>query len=166
MDFLAEQVRKKTPAKFREVDHNGVPIRYLDLKGLFKVFFKRMFSKIEQPHYAFVGDYVVFSNDVPSVAYVIDAYIGQNTLEYDKEFDTFFAGSFEPRSNIFTYINNANFYNYMKSSLDYESQVELHKNQNYFLSFPRIGFQLYPGDGMYKTYLNAEFKPIVKAATL
>ena len=117
-----------------------------------------MFSRIEKPHYSIVGDYVVFSNDIPSLQLLIDAYLDQNTLEYSREYDDF-AGHFETRSNIFTYLNNQYFYNYLRSNLDYEHKVSIHKNRDYLFAFPRIGFQLYPGDGMYKTFIRAEFKP-------
>jgi len=158
MDKFAEQVRKKSPAKFVEIKHQGTPIRYLDVKGFFKIFLKNMFNSIEKPHYAFVGDYVAFSNDTTSLKYLIDQYIGQNTLEYTEAY-TDFVDNFEPRSNLFMYANNQHLLNFLRENLDYESRVELNKNMDYVLAFPKVGLQMRPGNGMYKTYLYSQFEP-------
>lgn len=158
MDLFAEQVRKKSPAKFLEIEHQGVPIRYLEIKGFFKIFLKKLFNSIEKPHYTFVGDYVAFSNDTTSLKYLIDQYLNQNTLEYSEEY-TDFMDNFEPRSNMFIYANNEYLLNFMRESLDYESRVELNKNMEYVLAFPRMGLQMRPSKGMYQTYLYTEFEP-------
>ena len=47
MNFVTEQVRKKTPVKFEEVTHRGVPIKYLEIKGFFKLFFKKCFPGLK-----------------------------------------------------------------------------------------------------------------------
>jgi hypothetical protein len=158
MDLVAEQIRKKSPAKFLEIKHQGVPIRYLELKGFFKIFLKKMFNKIEKPHYAFVGDYVAFSNDTTSLKYLIDQYLNQNTLEYDREYDDFM-DNFESRSNMFVYLNNSFLFDFIRESMDYEYKVEMYKNRDYMLAFPHLGLQLLPKGDMYQTYMYAEFEP-------
>lgn len=164
MDRVAEQVRKRSPAKFEITEYRGVPIRFLKLKGFFKLFFKKMFNSIEQPHYAFIGDYVVYSNDVASLQYMIDAYLGQQTLEYDKAW-TDFKDNFERKGNIFAFIQNEHLYPYIRSQMDYESQVSIGKNKEYLTAFPRVGLQLYPERGMYKTLMYAEFEKSPKASS-
>ncbi len=160
MDFFAERIRKRSPAKFLEVEYKGVPIRYLELKGFFKIFLKKMFANIEKPHYAFVGDYVVFSNDTVSLQYLIDANISNPPMTLDRDLVyKDFEDNFESKSNVFAYINNINLYNYLLSSMDASYRADLAKNKEYLLAFPQIGFQLYPGNGMYKTLLYAEFQP-------
>lgn len=158
MDYFADQVRRKSPTKFLEIKHQGTPIRYLEIKGFFKIFLKKMFNSIEKPHYTFVGDYVAFSNDTTSLKYLIDQYLGQNTLEYT-DYYTDFMDNFESRSNLFIYANNKNLLNFMRESLDYESRVELNKNMDYVLAFPQFGIQMRPAKGMYQTYLYTEFEP-------
>ncbi len=158
MDYFAERVRKKSPAKFLEIKHQGVPIRYLEIKGFFKIFLQKMFNSIEKPHYTFVGDYVAFSNDTTSLKLLIDQYLNQNTLEYSKEY-TKFMDNFEPRSNLFIYANNQHLLNFLRESMDYESRVELNRNMNYLLAFPQLGLQMRPSKGMYQTYLYTQFEP-------
>ncbi|MEM6263819.1 MAG: DUF3352 domain-containing protein, partial [Bacteroidota bacterium] len=143
MDFVTQQVKKKTPVKFETVTHRGVPIQYLELKGFFKLFFNKMFSNIERPHYAFVNDYVVFSNSVPSLEMAIDRALDQETLEYSPAYDDF-QGHFSNNSNLFSYVQAGTFYQHLLNNLDASSRSELKSNRKYFLSFPHIGFQLYP----------------------
>ncbi|MFK7970771.1 MAG: DUF3352 domain-containing protein [Bacteroidia bacterium] len=165
MDRVAEQVRKRSPARFEVTQHLGVPIRYLELKGFFKFFFKKMFSRIEQPHYAFVGEYVVFSNDASSLEYLIDSYIGQQTLEYSSEW-TDFKDNFERKGNMFAFVQNEYLYPYIRNQLDYETQVTLGKNKEYLQAFPRIGLQLFPEKGMYRTLMYAEFEKEEEGLTI
>lgn len=154
---VSEQIRKRSPVKFKTVDYMGYDIQYLELKGFFKLFFKKMFSKIEQPHYAFIGDYVVFSNDTSSLQYLIDGVINDKVLRTDEAFEDF-QDRFDSKSNIFTYINNEHFYSYIYTTLDAETRRDLVKNKDYLLSFPRMGFQLTPSGDIFKSTFYSEFE--------
>ncbi|MDP5171132.1 MAG: DUF3352 domain-containing protein [Bacteroidia bacterium] len=158
LDYVAGRIGK-TMVKFEETEYRGFPIKYLELKGFFKLFFKKLFSKIEQPHYTFVDDYVVFGNDTTSLHLIIDSYLDGKVLAKTDGFPDFI-DEFESRSNIFTYLQTETFYGYMSSSLDYEARRDLQKNRNDFVSFPHIGFQLYPSGDMYKTLLFASFQAV------
>jgi len=152
LDFLMNQVKKRTPVKFKVHDYRGYEINYLALKGFFKLFFKRLFSKIEQPHFTIIGDYVIFSNDTTSLQFVIESYLSQETLGEKDEFQNFY-DNFESKANIFTYFQTELLFNYIKTNLDAEASQDLENDKPYVLSFPHLGFQMYPGEGMYKTYL-------------
>lgn len=154
---VSEQIRKRSPVKFKTVDYMGYDIQYLELKGFFKLFFKKMFSQIEQPHYAFIGDYVVFSNDTSSLQYLIDGVINDKVLRTDEAFENF-QDRFDSKSNIFTYINNEHFYSYIYTTLDAETRRDLVKNKDYLLSFPRMGFQLTPSGDIFKSTFYSEFE--------
>lgn len=154
---VSEQIRKRSPVKFKTVDYMGYDIQYLELKGFFKLFFKKMFSRIEQPHYAFIGDYVVFSNDTSSLQYLIDGVINDKVLRTDEAFEDF-QDRFDSKSNIFTYINNEHFYSYIYTTLDAETRRDLVKNKDYLLSFPRMGFQLTPSGDIFKSTFYSEFE--------
>lgn len=160
LNFLEEQIRKRTPAKFEVVEYQGFPIHYLEIKGFFKLFFKRMFSKIERPHYTYIGDYVVFSNNTEDLKFIIDQYLAQQSLRKDEKFRRFFS-SFNSQSNVFTYINNDSFFNYFLSTLDFESRQGIKQYESYLKSFPRIGFQLSPSSGMYESLILSDFVPLM-----
>jgi hypothetical protein len=61
--MIEKQIRKRTPIRFNDVVYNGYEIKYLEVKGLFKAFLGKLFSKIEKPYYTVLGDYVVLSDD-------------------------------------------------------------------------------------------------------
>lgn len=155
LDYVTRRIGR-TAVRFEELDYRGFPIRYLELKGFFKLFFQKLFDEIEQPHYTYLDDYVVFSNDTSSLQLLIDRYLDGQTLNRSAGFADFEA-EFEPRSNIFTYLQSSSFYGYMSNLLDYEARRDLQKNKADFLAFPHLGFQLYPSRNMYRTKLYASF---------
>ncbi|GAB4425472.1 MAG: DUF3352 domain-containing protein [Bacteroidia bacterium] len=157
LDYVSERIGK-SPLKFEEIDYRGYPIKYLELRGFFSIFFKKLFSRIEKPHYTYIDNYVVFSNDTTALQVMIDQYLDDRVLARDAGFDTFF-DRFESSSNIFTYIRNEHFYSYLLATLDAEARKGLRENREYLLHFPHVGFQLYPGGGMYRTQLYGAFEP-------
>ncbi|MDX2245193.1 MAG: DUF3352 domain-containing protein [Bacteroidia bacterium] len=157
LDYVTKRIGK-TPVKFEELDYQGYTIKYLELRGFFKIFFKKLFSRIEKPHFTYIDDYVVFSNDTTALQYVIDQYLAENVLGRDKSYEDF-SGHFSPSSSIFTYINNERFLNYYMTTLDATARQDMQKNQEYFMSFPNVGFQLSPSGEMYEAYLYTGFFP-------
>lgn len=158
LDYVGERIGK-TIVKFEEQDYRGFPIKYLEVKGFFKLFFQKMFDEIEQPHYTYLDDYVVFSNDTTSLQYLIDEYLSSQTLTREPRYETFL-DQFEATSNVFTYIRTENFYPYLRSLLDREARDDIGNNREYLLSFPQMGFQLYPAKGMYRMYFYSEFRSV------
>ncbi|MEO1448962.1 MAG: DUF3352 domain-containing protein [Bacteroidota bacterium] len=156
LDYVTKRIGK-TPVKFEEIDYQGFPIKYLKLRGFFSLFFKKMFNKIERPHFTYIDDYVVFSNDTTSLQFMIDQYLAQQTLQKNEAFADFL-DRFDNKSNVYTYINNVQMYPYLRNTLDAEARRDLQKNQDYLLAFPQVGFQLSPGSGMYRAHLYGEFK--------
>lgn len=155
MDYVTKRIGK-TPVKFEELDYQGYPIKYLKLRGFFSLFFKKLFNKIEKPHFTYIDDYVVFTNDTSSLQFMIDQYLAQETLEKTEDFDDFL-DRFDRKSNVFTYINNVQMYPYLRNTLDYEARTELQKNRDYLLAFPQVGLQLAPSSGMYRARLYGQF---------
>ncbi|MEM7367943.1 MAG: DUF3352 domain-containing protein [Bacteroidota bacterium] len=156
LDYVTKRIGK-TPVKFEELDYKGYPIKYLKLRGFFSLFFKKLFSKIEQPHFTYIDDYVVFSNDTTALQVMIDAYLEGNVLLQADRFQKF-QKQFKSKSNIYTYFQNESLYHYLSSTLDHEARNDLGQNKSYLFSFPQMGLQLYPGSGMYESYIYAEFE--------
>lgn len=156
LDYVAKRIGK-TLVRFEETEYRGFPIKYLELKGFFKLFFKKLFNNIEKPHYTYLDDYVIFGNDTTSLHLAIDRYLDGEVLSRVNGFDDF-VDEFEAEGNIFTYLQTETFYGYLSASLDYEARRDLQKNKEDFTSFPHIGFQLYPGKSMYRTKLYGTFE--------
>lgn len=161
LDYVTKRIGR-TPVKFEELPYRGYTIKYLELRGFFKLFFRKLFDRIEQPHFTYIDNYVVFSNDTTALQAMIDQYLEDRVLARDPAYPAFL-DQFQSKSNLFTYINQASFYSYLAATLDAEARRDLQKNRNYLLSFPHIGLQLYPGGGMYQTSLRADFVPAAPA---
>ncbi|MDX2285796.1 MAG: DUF3352 domain-containing protein [Bacteroidia bacterium] len=146
----------KSPLKFDEIQYQGYTIKYLELRGFFKLFFRKLFQRIEKPHFTIIDQYVVFANDTTALQRMIDAYLGEQVLGREPAFQQF-QGRFQPRDNLFTYIRMDPFYAYLRSTLDAESRQGLSKNQPYVRCFPNIGLQIMPEGDLYRTYLYSDF---------
>ncbi len=157
MNYVLEKIRKRTPLKFESVYYRGFEIKYLELNSFFKIFFKKLFSEIEKPHFTYIGDYVVFSNDTTSLINLIEKYLNGETLGNDRKYRDFMK-NFSSSSNIFNYIQMDYCYGYIYNTMNAEGKRDIRKNRNYLFSFPQIGLQLYPSGGMYKMDLYGEFE--------
>ena len=156
LDYVSERIGK-TMVKFETIDYRGFPIAYLELKGFFKLFFKKLFSKIEQPHYTFVDDFVVFSNDTASLQLVIDRYLDGQVLASVEGYDEF-EDEFEGSANVFSYFQTRHYFAYFTESLNPEERKAFFQSKQEMLSFPHIGFELVPSGSRYRTTLFASFE--------
>lgn len=145
LGILEKQIRKRTPIRFTNVVYNGYEIKYLEVKGLFKAFLGKLFSKIEKPYYTILGDYVVMSDDPKSLLLTIDDYIAQKTLS-NKEVYRSFREKFANQTSILAYISPNHHFANFKGLLNPESWKSSQRNQQYIRCFEHIGLSL-SGDG-------------------
>ncbi len=157
LDFIADQVKKRSPAKFRKVDYKDYTIKYLDIKGVFKMFFGKLFSKLEKPYYTIVGDYVVFSNNPRTIVSLIEDYETKNTLSTDEAFKNF-KDKFSSESTVFSYIASNRAFPLFMKKLDITTRGSAVKNEVYFRSFSDIGFQLSEREDKFFTKVQLNFK--------
>jgi hypothetical protein len=160
LDFIADQVKKRSPAKFKKVDYKNYSIRYLDVKGVFKLFFGKMFSKLEKPYYTIVDDYVVFSNNPATIVSLIEDYESGNTLSKDPEFENFLE-KFDAESTVFSYLSSSRTFDLMTKRMDATTKASANKNELYFRSFPQTGFQLTEKEDRFYTKVRLNFKEYV-----
>ncbi len=157
LSFITDQVRRKTPVKFKTFEYNRHQISFLSIKGFFKIFLGRYFDKIEKPYFTIVEDYVVFSNSPQTLKSIIDDYQADLTLAADENFRDFFY-RFNDNSTFFAYLNTGTLPNTMRGFLDTESYTDLRLNRNFIVCFSQIGMQLREDDGMFETKLYAHFE--------
>jgi hypothetical protein len=156
LDFIADQVKKRSPAKFKKVDYKDYTIKFLDIKGVFKMFFGKLFSKLEKPYYTIVGDYVVFSNNPRTIISLIEDYESKNTLSNDEKFKDFL-DKFNQESTVFSYIASNRAFPLFVKKLDAITKAGVAKNEVYFRSFCDLGFQLSERDDKFFTKVRMNF---------
>src|SRR3546814_17543685 len=72
LDFVKDQVRRNTPLKFDAINYQGYEINYLELSGFFRLFFGKMFERLERPFYTIVADYVFFCNNTKKLLNLVE----------------------------------------------------------------------------------------------
>ncbi|NTW32105.1 MAG: DUF3352 domain-containing protein [Bacteroidetes bacterium] len=152
MEHLTSQIKKRSPLKFEAIDYKEYKINYLNIKGFFKMFFGKLFGKLEKPYFTYIDNYVVFSNSPSSLMDIIDDYLAGKTLEKNKDFVTF-KENFENKSNVTIFVRTPEMYTHLYCYSNAEKRKGVHENKDLILSFSNIGFQLASDGELFKTTL-------------
>jgi hypothetical protein len=156
LDYVANQIRKRTPAKFDQVEYNGYTINYLSMKGFFKMLLGKYFQKLEKPYYTIIDDYVIFSNHPQSLKVIIDGFVKDNLLSGQNDYKSF-VNNFSRKSNFFAIINTKQFLKSLQGQVNSQTWAEFDRNKEYLLCFPYLGFQLEEDGKIFKTKLVVKF---------
>jgi len=157
LDFILEQIRKRSPVKFKTINYKGYDINFLSIKGFFKILLGNLFSEIEKPYFTIIEDYVVFSNEPNTLKSIINSYSNKQTLDTFDAFDDF-SDNFDRRSSIFAYINTPSVYNNAYNFVDYATKKQLKSNKDYFICFPLIGVQLTPEKNFFESKIVIDYE--------
>jgi hypothetical protein len=156
LEHIEKMVRKKTPVKFKSVDHRGYKINYLSMKGLFRALLGKFFARFDKPYYTIVNNFVIFSNHPQTLKSIIDDYLDKNTLIKSEEFRAF-RKEFDDEGSVFIYLNTPVLFNTVKKLVDNPTRADMESNKAYIVCFRQVGFQLVPGSGGFKTTLAEQF---------
>lgn len=152
LTMITNKVSEKSPLKFRTRTYGEYEIKYLDLKGFFKLFAGNLFEKLDRPYYTIIDDYVVFSNSVNNLITLIDHYKNNKTLEYDKAFDEVYR-NFDNNGNVQIYLNSKELYESIYYHTDAHTQNFLEENRNLLMSVKALGIQVKPAEKTYDSEL-------------
>ena len=159
LDFVLEQIRKKTPVKFKSVDYLNHEIHFLSIKGLFKMLLGNRFNAFDKPYFTQVEDYVVFSDNPNTLKTIIAATKNGKTLENSADY-TGFENRFKNESSVFVFANLPLLYSGLYDQADFETRKQLKKNKDYIVCFPLFGAQLTPEDDLFKSTLITGYVPV------
>ncbi len=166
LQFIGKQIRKKTPVKFKEVVYRDYPIRFMSVKGFFKMILGKFFSKLEKPYYTIIENFVIFSNHPQTIKNFIDDYVDQKTLTQLPDFKQF-QQQFSKKANATIYLQTPVMYNNLQGFVDAETWKALQENKQYITCFSDIGFQLTRDGDRFKTVLSTRYQdPTVVAAKM
>lgn len=143
---------------FRKKKYRDVEIQRFPIKGLFPAMFGGFLKSFDRPSFAFIGEYVVFSETETGVQRIIDAWIDDKTLSQEPHFEKFFE-EFDRQNSVFAFGQTKYLYSYLLGRATPAKRAQLAKNRKHFLGFPRIGFQLSPDGELFETLVYAEFDP-------
>ncbi|HWA33061.1 MAG TPA: DUF3352 domain-containing protein, partial [Cyclobacteriaceae bacterium] len=163
---IEKMVRKRTPVKFKKVDHRGYTIDYLSMKGLFRVLFGKFFDRYDKPYFTVLNNFVIFSNHPQTLESIIDDYLDKKTLAYSDDFRSF-RKEFEDEGSAFIYLNTTIAFNSLKKLADNPTRKSMEKNKPFIVCFKQLGFQLMPESGRFKTLIAERFDaPVIPATVL
>lgn len=156
LDFIKNQIKKKTPVKFKGIEYKGYEINFLSIKSFFKIMFGNAFSKIDKPYYTIMDNYVVFSNQPTTLGKIINSYEKGATLKNNSSFNSYL-NRFEEESTLFVYVNPEQLIVDSKKFLDAASWKVLDDNSDYISCFPMIGIQLASKNELLTTQIIFEY---------
>ena len=156
LDKVRKQIRKKTPVKFRNVTYKGYPIHFMSIKGFFKLILGNFFSKLEKPYFTYVDDYVVFSNHPNTLKSIINDFQQENTLSHSEDFKGFLK-NFDRESNLFVYTHSPILKENIRPFVENATYSDIQKNEDYFICFPHMGFQMKEDGSMFSTKLAIKY---------
>ncbi len=157
-ELITDRIGKRTIVKFKTENYKNFEIRILERRGFFKLFFGKLFNKLEKPYFTFIEDYMVFSNSLETLKTIIDDYTLGNTLSHQAEFQNF-KDNFEAKSNLTIFIQTPKIYENLYYYSSAEDRPQIHKNKDFILSFAQFGFQLVSDGKMFKTKFIALHDP-------
>ncbi|MCB0373773.1 MAG: DUF3352 domain-containing protein, partial [Muricauda sp.] len=159
LDFVVEQIRKKTPVKFKAVDYRGYEINFLSIKGFFKILLGGRFNEFDKPYFTQIEDYVIFSDNPNTLKGMIDNVVDGETLATSEDFKQFEA-KFETESTVFVYSNVPVLYDNMYALADAPTKQKMKKNKDFIICFPQAGFQLTPEDDLFESRLVLNYQDV------
>ena len=164
LDFVLQQIKKKTPVKFKAVNYKGHEINFLSIKGFFKILLGSRFKEFEKPYFTQIEDYVVFSNNPNTLKTIISNYEEEETLSTSNEFIDF-DKKFKKESSLFVYSNIPVLYDNMYVLADRSTKSQLRKNKDFIICFPQVGFQLTPEDNLFESTIVVNYLDVEKVKT-
>lgn len=150
LNHLTKEIGKNAPVKFRSKLYRNYKINFINVKGLFKIIFGKLFESVEKPYYTIVDDFVVFSNSEKTLTDLINSYLKANTLSHNEYFNLF-KENFSSKSNLNIFVQTPHIYSQLYQSGNNDFKKKLSENKDLFLSFNLIGLQLTFDDEFMKT---------------
>ncbi len=161
LGFVLDQIRKKTPVKFKMVNYKEHEINFLSIKGFFKILLGNRFKELDKPYFTLIGDYAVFSNNPNTLKSIITDVVDKNTLSTSEDFKSF-NKHFQKRSSLFLYSNVPVLYNNMYALADAKTKSQMRKNKDFIICFPQVGLQMSPEEKVFQSRIVVNYQDVEK----
>ena len=159
LGFILNQIRKKTPVKFKAVNYKQHEINFLSIKGFFKILLGNRFKELDKPYFTLIDDYVVFSNNPNTLKSIINDVLSKNTLSASEDFKDL-EKRFRKKSSLFVYSNVPVLYNNMYALADSKTRAQMRKNKDFILCFPQVGLQMTPEEDLFQSRVVINYQDV------
>lgn len=158
---IQKQIKKRTPAVFKQLSYKGQAIYYLDIKGFFNLFLGKTFNKISKPYYTVIGAYVIFSNSPKTLVGLIEDYQNGNTLANNNAYLALME-ELDNRLSLFTYANGPMLFPVLNGIVQANQQQALNQNKGYLQYFSTLAVTLRSSNAGFSTSIHSNFtEPVV-----
>lgn len=158
MDFIEKKIKNRTPLKIKTITYKGFEIKYLEMKGFFRLFFGGIFDKFEKPYFTYIDDYVVFSDKSASLLSFIEDYEQKKHLKDNPGFKKAYA-HFDANSTAFLYTDIQKFFPQLKTLVSPDSWTDMQKNRDVLYSFPYWSMQIVGDIQQVSLHYVMDYKP-------
>ena len=138
LENIQKQIKKHSPAKFKSMNYKSYQIHYLDLKGVFKVFFGKIFDRIDKPYYTIIEEFVVFSNSPKTLVALLEDYENNQVLASSSGY-LHTKEQVDDDAAIFSYVNGPLSYPVFSRFVQNAQLNDYRKNEKYFKFFQHVG---------------------------
>ena len=152
LTFISEQIRKKSPFKFKKYSFHNYEINYLYSKGFFELLFGKLFQKIQKPYFTYIADFVVFSNSEKALQAFITDYTKGHILSHDEKFMNF-KDELASKATLTVFVQTPKLYANLYKNANASTKNQLKEKEQLLLSFNRIAFQLKSNNELFNTQL-------------
>ena len=159
LDFVVEQIRKKTPVKFKAVNYKDYEINFLSIKGFFKMLLGGRFDEFDKPYFTRIDDFVIFSDSPNTLKGIIDKVSEGDILATSEEFKNF-DQRFDSESTVFVYSNVPLLFDNMYALADGPTKQKMRKNKDFIICFPQVALQLTPEDDLFESRLVLNYQDV------
>jgi hypothetical protein len=157
-DSLLAELGKLFPKKKDSVSYHNVSIRFLPFPELVPGLFGNAFSDVHTTCYAFLGDYVIFGNDLLALKDLIDHYSYGKVLDKDKTFQAV-SENISDQTNVFYYFNTARSHPTLRTTFSDELNAQVEPVFDSLKKFESIALQFTCKGNIFYTSLFIHYNP-------
>ncbi|MCD7938275.1 MAG: DUF3352 domain-containing protein [Tannerellaceae bacterium] len=158
MDLIEKKIKGRTPISIKSVTYKKHDIKYVEMKGFFRLFFGGMFDKFEKPYYTYMDDYVIFSNKPGAILALIEDYNQKFLLKNNPGFKKTYS-HYPSQSTLFLYADIQKFYPMLENMLDAPTKKSMRENQSVLFSFPYWSMQMIGDQESASLHYIMDYKP-------
>jgi len=157
-DSLLREFGKLFPKKKESVSYHNLSIRFLPFPELIPGLFGTAFSDVHTTCYTFLGDYVIFGNDLLAIKDIIDHYIYGKVLDKDKTFQAV-SETISDQTNVFYYFNTGRSHPTLRTTFNDELNAQVEPVFDSLKKFESIALQFTCKENMFYTSLFIHYNP-------
>lgn len=136
----------------------------LNIKDLFPQLLGSEFSRIKQPYFTQIKDYIVFGNSQNSLRNFINDFENNHTLANDKNY-TSFAENISSEANVYYYSSIARSTNIYKGFVTEELSKDIDNKSELFKKFESVGIQFTFNNKLFYNNIYLKYNPELKQET-